>query len=234
MIHPATLNQVTCGQMHGQIPRSGETPHSSPGTGRNFTTNALNRANTACESRHVGSTGRSNRCESGTVELTRRHQVVHYGGDTTLIREPGHPAKAGRPTSGLGDINQAPSGRSGPAVTTTACGGGRFLLSSRSCCGAPVQGPSGGVKRRPFPRPGVAVLLRPLSKGPTRCPGRGYAVEMQWLDEPKLGTRCPAGTEQPIRGSKPGRSEGPREAEWMSSPLFWRARPVAATSPRPP
>lgn len=58
--------------------------------------------------------------------------------------------------------------------------------------------------------------------------------EMQWLDEPRLGTGCQAGTEQPIRGVKPGRSEGPREAEWIVSPLFWRARPVAVTSPRPP
>jgi hypothetical protein len=45
----------------------------------------VNRANTACESRHAGSVGGSNRRESGTVELTRGHQVVHYGGTPTFI-----------------------------------------------------------------------------------------------------------------------------------------------------
>lgn len=53
--------------------------------------------------------------------------------------------------------------------------------------------------------------------------------EMQWLDEPKLGTGCQAGTEQPIRGVKPGRNEGPREAGWIVSPPSgargrWRLR----------
>lgn len=74
-----------------------------------------------------------------------------------------------------------------------------------------------GVKRRPFPRPGVAVL-QALVQGADPLSKAGYCCE-NWLNEPKLGTRCPAGAEQPIRGSKPGRSEGPREAEWMSSPL---------------
>nr|BFD88464.1 hypothetical protein StreXyl84_78650 [Streptomyces sp. Xyl84] len=46
--------------------------------------NAVNRANEACESRHAGSGVGSNRCESDMVELTRGHQVVHYGGDTNL------------------------------------------------------------------------------------------------------------------------------------------------------
>lgn len=53
-----------------------------------------------------------------------------------------------------------------------------------------------------------------------------------WLDEPKLATGCQAGTEQPIRGVKPGRSEGPREAVDCQS-AFWRAAGGGYVTPTP-
>ncbi len=72
-------------------------------TGRIFVINAANRAKTVRESRHMGSIGRSNRCESDTVELTKGGEVVHYGGDTSFYMRVGPPrAKREGPASGCG------------------------------------------------------------------------------------------------------------------------------------
>jgi hypothetical protein len=64
---------------------------------------AANGAKVARESRHMGSIGRSNWCESDMVELTKGGEVVHYDGDTNFHMRVGPPrAKREGPTSGCG------------------------------------------------------------------------------------------------------------------------------------
>lgn len=68
----------------------------------------------------------------------------------------------------------------------------------------------------------------------TQQPARLSGGVVQWTCSGSMSRSSgPAstGTEQPSRGVKPGRSEGPREAEWIVSPLSgargrWRLRHV--------
>lgn len=73
----------------------------------------------------------------------------------------------------------------------------------------------------------AGVLLVALVEGADPLVEGGVVqCEKEWLDEPKLGTGVEPGTEQPNRGVKPGRCEGPREAEADCQSAEWRARPM--------